>query len=461
MFSTVKKIHFVGIGGIGMSGIAEILIDQGFSVSGSDLSTNENTQYLENLGATIFYGHQASNIQDAEVVVYSSAVKVEENAEVQEALARRIPILKRSEMLAEVSRMKYTLAISGTHGKTTTTSMVGLIMIEAELDPTIIVGGRLKDFGGTNARLGNGEWIVVEADEYDRSFLQLTPTIAIVNNIEEEHMDIYEDIDDLHNTFIKFANKVPFYGFVAVCIDEPGVKEIITNINKKIVTYGLSKNADIRAKNILQKARNSEFDLFINNEFADKVVINVPGLHNIKNSLAAITVALQIGVDIKTIVKALSQFSGVYRRFDIKGEVDGIMVVDDYAHHPSEIKATLDAAKNGWDKRIVAVFQPHTFTRTQKFYKEFARSFDDADLLIITDVYPARELPIEGINGELIANYARKYGHKNVVYIQNYEDILDYLKSKIKPNDIVITIGAGSIVKIADKLFEHLSTSKK
>ena len=457
MFSTVKKIHFVGIGGIGMSGIAEILIDQGFSVSGSDLSTNENTQYLENLGAVIFYGHQASNIQDAEVVVYSSAVKVEENPELQEAIARRIPILKRSEMLAEVSRMKYTLAISGTHGKTTTTSMVGLIMIEAGFDPTIIVGGRLKDFGGTNARLGNGEWIVVEADEYDRSFLQLTPTIAVVNNIEEEHMDIYQDIDDLHNTFINFANKVPFYGFVAVCIDEPGVKEIITNINKKIVTYGLSKNADIKAKNIVQNARNTEYDLFINNEFVEKVIINVPGLHNIKNSLAAITVALQIGVDIKTIVKALSQFSGVYRRFDIKGEVNNIMVVDDYAHHPSEIKATLDAAKNGWDKRIIAVFQPHTFSRTQKFYKEFARSFDDADMLIITDVYPARELPIEGINGELIANFARKYGHKNVVYIQNYEEILDFLKSEIKPNDMIITIGAGSIVKIADKLYEYLS----
>lgn len=459
MFKSVNKIHFIGIGGIGMSGIAEILQNQGFSVSGSDIGRNENTIYLENLGVKVFLGHSPENVHNTEVVVYSSAVNTKENPEILEAQKLGIPILRRAEMLAEISRMKYSIAVAGTHGKTTTTSMIGLILIEAGLDPTVIVGGRLKDFGGTNARLGNGNWIVVEADEYDRSFLQLLPTIAVVNNIEPEHMDIYRDYDDLLETFTNFSNKIPFYGFVAAGLDDNGVKDILPNLNKQIVSYGVSRNADFRANNIESNNLGTQYDLLLGGEFIGKVKLNIPGLHNVKNSLAAITVAHKIGIEPEKYIKALEMFHGVYRRFDIKGEARGIMVVDDYAHHPTEIQATLQAARNGWNRRIIAVFQPHTFTRTQKFYKEFARSFDDADVVIVTDVYPAREEPIEGVDGKLIADNMIKYGHKNVYYIPNFDGILPFLKDFVRENDMVITIGAGSIVRISDSLFSFINNN--
>ncbi|MGB9701239.1 MAG: UDP-N-acetylmuramate--L-alanine ligase [Candidatus Kapaibacteriota bacterium] len=457
MFSTVKRIHFVGIGGIGMSGIAEILIDQGFQVSGSDLSENENTFHLSNLGAKIFIGHSEENIKDAEVVVYSSAVNINENPEIIEARKNGIPVIRRAEMLAEVTRLNYCLAISGTHGKTTTTSMIGLILIKAGYDPTVIVGGRLKDFGGTNARLGKGNWIVVEADEYDRSFLQLLPTIAIVNNIEAEHLDIYKDIEDLENTFTQFASKVPFYGFVALGVDSPGVKEIVPNLNKKVVTFGISPNCDYFAKNIENDGTNTTYDLYENSNFIGKIKLSVPGIHNVKNSLAAITIARKMGIEFDIINAALGDFTGVYRRFDIKGERNGIKVIDDYAHHPTEIQSTLEAARKGWDRRIIAIFQPHTYSRTLSFYKEFASSFDNADILVITDVYPSREKPIEGVTGELIANQAKKYGHKNVIYVPNFEDITPIVMGILKENDIVITIGAGSIYKVAEQIFQQLS----
>jgi len=459
MFKSVIRIHFVGIGGIGMSGIAEILQNQGFIVTGSDIAINENTTYLEKLGIKIHYGHSPENIKDAEVLVYSSAVNIHENPEIIEAKKRGIPILRRAEMLAEISRMKYSIAIAGTHGKTTTTSMIGLILIEAGLDPTVIVGGRLKDFGGTNARLGNGNWIVVEADEYDRSFLQLLPTIAVVNNIEPEHMDIYRDYSDLIETFSTFSNKIPFYGFVAVGLDDNGVKDLIPNLNKKVLSYGLSRNADFRADNLQAFSIGTQYDLLHKGEFIEKIILNIPGIHNVKNSLAAITVAHQIGVEPQVYVTALSKFKGVYRRFDIKGEARGVLVVDDYAHHPTEIQATLQAARKGWDRRIIAVFQPHTYSRTQKFYKEFARSFDDADVVVITDVYPARELPIEGVDGKLIADNAVIFGHKNVFYIPNFNEILPFLKDFVKENDMVVTIGAGNIVRIADSLFFALNNN--
>lgn len=457
MFTTVKNIHFIGIGGIGMSGIAEILLSQGFQITGSDLNENENTKHLEKFGAKIFYGHKPENVHNSEVVVYSSAVHIDENAETIEAKRMGIPIIRRAEMLAEVTRLNYCIAISGTHGKTSTTSMIGLILIKAGLDPTVIVGGRLKDFGGTNARLGKGEWTVVEADEYDRSFLQLLPTIAVVNNVEAEHLDIYKDINDLQMTFTKFTEKVPFYGFVALGTDDSGVKEILPNINKKIITFGLSHNNDFYAKNINSSNNSSTFDLFEFGELVSKIKLNVPGIHNIKNALAAILVARKLGIGIEIIAKALEEFTGVLRRFEIKGELNNILVVDDYAHHPTEIKATLEAARKGWDRRIIAVFQPHTFTRTQSFYKEFARSFDDADILVITDVYPARELPIDGINGELIANQAKLYGHKNVIYIPKFEDIEKNLLEMIRENDLVITIGAGNICRISDQILVSLS----
>src|SRR5574344_1213986 len=312
MFSSAKNIHFVGIGGIGMSAIAEILLNQGFSVSGSDMSRSDNTDYLAARGAKIMIGHNAANIEGAEVVVYSSAVKIDKNPETLAAMKLGVPLLRRAEMLSEVSRLKYTLAVAGTHGKTTTTSMVGIILIKANLDPTVIVGGRLKDFGGTNARLGNGEWIVVEADEYDRSFLQLSPAVSIINNIEAEHLDIYSDIEDLKRTFVEFANKVPFYGFVAACIDDEGVKDILANIKKKTITFGLSRNADVRASNITYLEHGTDFEVVIKGEKQGRVHLNVPGLHNIKNALGALTVAHELGVDFETIKEGIAAFTGVF-----------------------------------------------------------------------------------------------------------------------------------------------------
>jgi UDP-N-acetylmuramate--alanine ligase len=452
MFATVKNIHFVGIGGIGMSGIAEILLNQGFNVSGSDMSKSENTDYLEKQGATIYIGHNSANVANAEVVVYSSAVKPNENPETVYALQNKIPLIRRAEMLSEVARLNYCLAVSGTHGKTTTTSMVALILIKANIDPTVLVGGRLSDFGGTNARLGKGKWTVLEADEFDRSFLQLFPTIAIINNIEAEHLDIYKDIEDLKTTFLEFANKVPFYGFVALGLDDSRNREIMSSINKRVVTYGLSRHCDVRAESIMYDDRNATFTVVENNVKLGEVTISIPGAHNVKNALAAITVSRGLGIEFDIIQEALGEFKGVNRRFEFKGYYNGAMLIDDYAHHPSEVSATLDAARNGWDKRVICIFQPHTYTRTRDLYKEFGQCFDNADILIATDVYAARETPIEGVNGELIAEAAKKYGHKNVVYIPNVDDIVAYLKNIVTEDDIVVSVGAGNIWKVIAEL---------
>ena len=454
MFSSIKRVHFVGIGGIGMSGIAEILMNQGFDVSGSDLAKSENTEYLRNLGASIFIGHNSGNIRDADVVVYSSAVNPDDNPETLEATRRNIPLLRRAEMLSEVSRLNYCLAISGTHGKTTTTSMCGLILIKAGLDPTVIVGGRLKSFGGTNARLGKGEWTVVEADEFDRSFLQLSPSIAVINNIEEEHLDIYKDFDDLKLAFSEFANKVPFYGFVALCVDEPGVRDILPNIKKKVITYGLSGGSDVSADNLSYEQNSSSCTVSRKGRILGSLRINVPGLHNIKNALAAVTVCLEMGIDFKVISDSIAEFTGVFRRFEIKGEKNGIIIVDDYAHHPSEIRATLEAARKGWGRRIVCVFQPHTYTRTQSFYREFGRSFGDADVLVLTDIYAAREKAIPGITGKIIADAAINSGHRNVIYIEDRNEVGELVREIVREGDIVITMGAGDIWKLADLLME-------
>ncbi len=456
MFSTVKNIHFVGIGGIGMSGIAEILINQGFSVSGSDMAQSQNTDYLKNLGAKIFIGHYPENIEDAEVVVYSSAVKVNDNPETKAAYEKKIPVIRRAEMLAEVSRLNYNISVSGTHGKTTTTSMVGLILIEAGIDPTVIVGGRLKDLGGTNARLGHGKWTVLEADEYDRSFLQLTPTLAIVNNMELEHLDIYADYDDLKETFAEFANKVPFYGKICLGLDDPGIKDLLPMLNKRYVTYGLSRHSDIRAAKIRHSGRSSSFTVFEYGKELGDVTINIPGEHNVKNALAAITSARELNIDFEVISKALSQFNGVFRRFEIKGEKSGITIIDDYAHHPSEVSSTLKAARDAWDRRVVCIFQPHTYTRTQALASDFGKSFDDADVLVVTDVYPAREEPIEGITGKTIADAASDAGHKNVQYMPDFETLFQNIKPLLKEGDIVLTVGAGNIWKISDLLYANL-----
>ncbi|MCX7909340.1 MAG: UDP-N-acetylmuramate--L-alanine ligase [Ignavibacteria bacterium] len=452
-FTVVKNIHFVGIGGIGMSGIAEVLFRQGFNISGSDLKESENTQYLRNLGINIQIGHSPDNIAGAEVVVYSSAVHTETNPEVQEAKRLGIPVIRRAEMLAEITRLNYTIAISGTHGKTTTTSLCGHLLIKANFDPTVIVGGRLRSFGGINARLGNGEWTVVEADEYDRSFLQLLPTIAIVNNIEPDHLDIYKDLEEIKTTFVEFLNKVPFYGAVFAGIDDTGVKEILKDIKRKVITFGLSRIADFRAEDIVFAGNQTSFECFHQSTSLGRFILNIPGTHSVKNSLATIGVGILLGIDLETIRETLLEFSGVHRRFEILGEKNGIMIVDDYAHHPSEIAATLAAARNGWNRRIIAIFQPHTYTRTLALSKEFGSSFDEADILIVTDVYPAREQPIEGVSGKLIVDSARQYGHKNVHYVPNLVDVVPLVLELIKEGDIVLTLGAGNIWKVAKELF--------
>lgn len=452
MFSTVKKIHFVGIGGIGMSGIAEILLSQGFNVSGSDMNQSENTDYLVNLGAEVHIGHAESNIEGAEVVVYSSAVKPLENPETKLALDNNIPVIRRAEMLAELSRLQYCIGIAGTHGKTTTTSMISLILIEAGVDPTVLVGGRLQDFGGTNARLGKGKWIVVEADEYDRSFLQLTPTIAIINNIESDHLDIYSDLDDIYDTFKDFANKVPFYGLVALCLDDLGCKEIYSSINKKIATYGFSRHSMIRGEDPEFNERRSSCKVYRGDDLLGTIEIGMPGIHNLTNALAAVTVALQMDIEFTIIQKALKQFNGVFRRFENKGTYRNCLVVDDYGHHPSEVKATLEAAQKGWGKKVICIFQPHTYTRTQDMAEEFGMSFDNADKLIVTDVYPARELPIEGVTGELIANAAKNYGHRNVEYVPDKDNLKSVLDKLIDEEYVILTVGAGNIFKFAELL---------
>ena len=459
MFRRVNKVHFVGIGGIGMSGIAELLLNLDFKVSGSDLNDSDIIKNLKSQGAKISNKHHINNIKNCEVVVYSSAVS-NENVELIEAVKRKIPIIKRAEMLGELVALKQTsIAISGTHGKTSTSSMIGALLSEGKLDPTLIVGGLVQNLD-TNSKLGNGDLIVVEADEYDKSFLQIKPTIAIITNIEKEHMDCYENLEDLKSSFVQFANSVPFYGSLIACIDSPEVQKMLHLVKRPIVTYGLSLQAEISAKNIKYHGENTSYSLYKNNKKIGIVSLNVPGEHNVLNSLAAAAIGFEMGLNIESIIKGLKSYGGVRRRFEIKGIKNDIMVVDDYAHHPTEVSATLQAARDGWDRRIIAVFQPHLYSRTKDFHKEFAAAFMNSDILVITDIYPARELPIKGVNGELVYNSARSIGHKNVHYVPNIENIKECLDGLVKSNDMIITIGAGTIWRFGQAYFEHLKKQK-
>ncbi|HEY6951055.1 MAG TPA: UDP-N-acetylmuramate--L-alanine ligase [Bacteroidota bacterium] len=461
MFSSIKKIHFVGIGGIGMSGIAEILLDQGFKVSGSDRALSEVTDRLKKLGAVIYEGHKPEHVaSDVDSLVYSSAV-VSDNPEVTEAQRRKIPIVRRAEMLAEVMRLKYGIGIAGTHGKTTTTSMISLILMEGGLDPTVIVGGKLSGLGGTNARLGKGDFIVVEADEFDRSFLSITPTIAVLTTLETDHLDCYRDLEDIKGAFIQFANKVPFYGFVVLCLDEPALQDIMPKMSKKkILTYGLNPQADIQAVDIHHKNNSSLFTVVKNGVDLGSVTLLVPGKHNVQNALAAITVGLELGIPFAKIKSGIEKFSGVFRRWELKGEVDGISVYDDYAHHPTECRATLSGAKAGWRRRVVCVFQPHLFTRTRDFYEDFGKAFLLSDVLVVTDIYPAREEPIQGVSGELIANAAKQFGHKDVNYVPDKTKVPALLQKIVKKGDIVITMGAGDIWKYGEEYLKQVKSNK-
>jgi UDP-N-acetylmuramate--alanine ligase len=456
MFSSIKKLHFVGIGGIGMSGIAEILIDQGFVLTGSDRAASENTERLAALGTHVYIGHSASNLEpDVDVLVYSSAVPPD-NPELLEAQRRNIPVIRRAEMLAEVMRLKYGIGIAGTHGKTTTTTMTGLVLMEGGIDPTVIVGGRVDLLAKSNARLGKGDFIVVEADEYDRTFLSLTPTIAVLTTLETDHLDCYRDLEDIKAAFVQFAAKVPFYGFVVLCLDEPALQEIMPKIRKKIITYGFNSQADLQAVEVVHRENTTTFTVVSGSLERGKITLHVPGRHNVLNALAAIAVGLELHIPFPTITAGIEKFRGVFRRWETKAEIGGITVIDDYAHHPTEIKATLQGAKGGWRRRVICVFQPHLYSRTRDFYEEFGRAFFDAEVLIVTDVYPAREEPIQGVTGELIANAAKDFGHKQVHYVPDKTKVPAFLHAMVKQGDMVITMGAGDIWKFGEEFITRL-----
>ena len=409
MFRHVKKLHFVGIGGIGMSGIAELLLNQGFKITGSDINDSKVIQNLKEKGADIYKGHDTTYLTDADVLVYSSAVN-KDNPEIIAALGKNIPIIRRAEMLGELIALKETsIGVAGTHGKTSTSSMIGAMLSQAKLDPTLVVGGLVRNIN-TNSLLGEGDIIVVEADEFDRSFLSLQPTIGIITNIELEHTDCYEDLYDLQNAFTQFANASPFYGAVIIGNQSPAAEEIIPNIKRPIITFGLTKKSDFYANDIIHNKSETTFTVFYRGNNLGVIHLQVPGEHNVLNALASIALGIEMNIPFHDIAAGLESYKGVRRRFDIKGEENGVMVVDDYAHHPTEVRVTLNSARNGWNRRIIAVFQPHLYSRTKAFYQEFAIALMEADILVITDVFPAREKPIEGITGKMVADFAKKSG---------------------------------------------------
>jgi len=457
MFRKVKNVHFVGIGGIGMSGIAELLLNQDFTITGSDLNESDIVKRLKKLGAQIYLGHKSDHVKKCDVLVYSSAVK-KDNPELVAARQRGIPIIKRAEMLGELIAVKdLSIGVSGTHGKTSTTSMIGSILSSAGLDPTLVVGGLVKNID-TNSKLGSGEIIVVEADEFDRSFLALRPTIAIVTNIELEHTDCYADLPDMQGAFNQFCNAVPFYGVVIAGLDSPGVQGILANIKRPVITFGFSNQAIFRANNIRYNKSETSFTMIAHNRILGEITLQLPGEHNVLNALAAIALGMELNLPFAAIKKGIEAYTGVRRRFEIKGAARDIMVVDDYAHHPTEVAATLQAARHGWDdRRLVAVFQPHLFSRTRDFHREFAAAFLESDVLVVCDVFPAREEPLPGITGDLVAQAARDLGHTQVHYIPDLAELIEELETIIKPGDMVITIGAGNIWRFSDTLYQKLS----
>ncbi len=454
MLGKTKKLHFIGIGGIGMSGIAEFLRNQGLEISGSDLKKTDVTRHLESLGITIEEGHDPGFVKDVDAVVKSSAVK-DDNPEVQAARALKIPVIRRAEMLAEITRMSFSIGISGTHGKTTATSMTGLVLQAAGLDPTVIVGGKVKNFGSNNV-MGSGQYIVVEADEYDHSFLSLSPCVAGITNIDTDHLDCYQNLDDIKGAFIEYANKVPFFGSVIACLDDPGVQSVLPRINKKIVTYGLSRQADIQAQNIVMKDFMAEYELSYKNYRLGSIRMNVSGRHNILNSLLAVGIGLELDIPFKHIRDGLNEYSGVYRRFELKGEAGGITVYDDYAHHPTEIRATLEGFKDSTKRRIVALFQPHLYSRTRDFHQEFGSSFFFCDQLILAPIYPAREAPIPGVSSKMIADAAIQSGHHNILLIEDNAQIVPQTLALLEPGDILVTMGAGNIWQSGEEILAEL-----
>src|SRR5262245_21962787 len=455
MFKRYQQIHFVGIGGIGMSGIAEILLNLGYRVTGSDQKRGEAVERLAQLGAKVFIGHEAGNVEGAHVVVYSSAVS-RDNVEVEAARRQQIPTIPRAEMLAELMRLKYGIAIAGTHGKTTTTSMVGAVLAEGRLDPTIVVGGRITSLG-SNARLGQGEYLVAEADESDGSFLKLAPTIAVVTTVDAEHLDHYGTLDAIRDAFVAFVNKVPFYGAAVLCLDQPNIQLLIPRIDKRVVTYGLESGADLVARRLALSGLTSRFEVFQRGTSLGECTLSVPGRHNVLNALAAIAVALDLEIPFVAIQKALAGFAGVQRRFQVIGQADNVTVVDDYGHHPAEIRATLAAAKAGFDRRVVVIFQPHRYTRTLHLYQEFVTAFNQADVLVVMDIYAGGEAPIEGVSAADLADAIRAHGHRDVTYLgRDRARVIDHVIDISRPGDLVITLGAGDVSHLGPELLRRL-----
>jgi UDP-N-acetylmuramate--alanine ligase len=447
----VRRAHFVGVGGIGMSGLAEILRTLDFDVSGSDLKPNEITRRLETLGVRIDVGHRGDNVEGADVVVYSSAI-AQSNPELVRARALDVPIIPRAEMLAELMRMKYTVAIAGSHGKTTTTSLVATVLRAAGLDPTVVVGGKVNALG-SNARLGAGDLFVAEADESDGSFLRLTPTIAVITNIDAEHLDHYGTHENVKEAFVQFANRIPFYGLGVLCLDHPHVQAILPRIERRHVTYGISRQADYRAAHPSFRGLETHFTAYRRSDPIGEFVVRMPGAHNILNSLAVIAVADELAIPLDVVREAIRNFHGVQRRFTVVGQPtitrDGVtgdvMIIDDYGHHPAEIEATLDAAQRGFDRRVVVAFQPHRYTRTQALFEEFTRAFNKADVLVVTGVYPAGEKPIEGATSEALTDAIRAHGHHAVELVADKRNVTRKLLEIVKPGDLVIALGAGDI----------------
>jgi UDP-N-acetylmuramate--alanine ligase len=452
--SRKKKVHFIGIGGIGMSGIAEILLSQGYVVSGSDIAESEITKRLASLGATIHCGHHERNLNHSDVVVVSSAID-EKNPEIQAARKNKVPIIQRAEMLGELMKMKTSIAIAGTHGKTSTTSMIATIVQSSGLDPTIIIGGRVDALGG-NAKYGQGDFLVAEADESDKSFLHLPSTIAIVTNIDNDHLNNYGTIQNIKDAFVDFINRIPFYGQGILCIDDENVKSILPRLKKPYITYGFSPQANLQARNPRFVDFGSAFEVWAGEKKLGEATCNVPGKHNMLNALAAVATGMEIGLSFEQVAQGLAQFCGVRRRFELKGEKAGVKVFDDYGHHPTEIRATLNAARKAWRGRIVALFQPHRHSRTKDCYEDFVKSFDEADVVFVSDIYAAGEAPIPGISAEKLAEDIRQHGHKSVEFLGEVKGSAEKIAPKLQPGDLFLTLGAGNVFQAGEALLKAL-----
>ena len=461
MYKRSYHIHFVGIGGIGMSGIAELLLNLGHQISGSDIQETEITRRLETLGATIFYSHQSQQVAGADAVVVSSAID-SDNPEVAAAnMDYHIPVIRRAEMLAELMRLKYAVLVAGAHGKTTTTSMVGTVLAEGGLDPTVIIGGRLNAWG-TNAKLGQGDFVVAEADESDGTFLLYSPTISLVTNIDTEHLDFYKDLDEIKETFLEFINQVPFYGLNILCLEDENIQGLLPRINKRMVTYGFSAQADFQARDLAFDGLNVSYRAYYRGQELGKVNLPIPGRHNALNSLAAVAVGHELEIPFSAICRGLQEMTGVQRRFQIKGEVNGVTVIDDYGHHPTEIKAVLKTMALSFpERRRFVLFQPHRYTRTQALFEDFTTAFYQSDVLIVTEIYAASEPAIPGVHAENLTTAIQEHGHGNVRYIPDHLALVPSLLEEVREGDVVLTLGAGNIWQTGEALLEKLKERKK